>query len=311
MTRGCLLFYLFLLTVPSWAAESGRSTYGAASAADFGAGIVPEKPGLHLRTDVSYYDGDLEVTALGGAVDVEADLSAWVVTPRFLWSTGLKLFGARHGFYVSLPFATGESHAEITTRLPGQAQVTQISEGEETNLGDIYVTPLALTWKLGDWQVKLHETVTVPSGTYDVDQPLNISRNHFSLLSGIGATYRKGTEGVELNLRSGYIVNWENPDTDYTSGDEVFADGSLTWRFSPVFALGVTGYAYEQVTGDEGPGALLGDFEGRVYAAGPVMRYIFSVREQRFILFAKWLHEFDAVDRFEGDLFMVSVVTSL
>lgn len=311
MPRGGAILLLCALALPSWAAESGRSSYGASSAVDFGAGIVPENTGLHLRTDVSYYDGDLNVSALNGAVDVRADLSVWVVTPRFLWTTGLKLFGARHGFYVSLPFASGESRAEITTRLPGQAPVTQISAGRETNLGDIYVTPLALSWKRGDWQVKLQETVTVPSGIYDADKPLNISRNHYSLLSGVGATYRKGPDGLELNLRGGYIVNWENSDTDYTSGDEVFADGSLAWRFSPVFALGVTGYACEQVTPDEGPGALLGDFEGRACAAGPAMRYIFSVREQRFILIAKWLREFEAANRFEGDLFMVSVVTSL
>ncbi len=306
-----LLVFLFALTAPGRAAEFGRSTYGALASADFGAGIVPEKTGLHIRTDVSYYDGDLHVRSLDGALEGHAHLSAWVITPRFLWSTGLRLLGARHGFYVSVPFARGESHAEVTFRQPGEAPVTQRSGGKETHMGDLYVTPLALSWKLGDWQVKFQETVTVPSGTYNAGKPLNISRNHYALLSGIGSTYRKGREGLELNLRAGYIVNWQNDDTGYTSGDEVFVDGSVAWRFSPRFTLGVSGYAYEQVTQDKGPDESLGDFKGRVYAAGPVFRYAFDVRGQRFVGIAKWLHEFDAVNRFEGDLFMVSLVTSL
>ncbi len=50
---------LVTITTPARAAESARSTYGAAAAADFGAAVVPEKTGLHLRADISYFDGDL------------------------------------------------------------------------------------------------------------------------------------------------------------------------------------------------------------------------------------------------------------
>jgi hypothetical protein len=42
---------------------------------------------------------------------------------------------------------------------------------------------------------------------------------------------------------------------------------------NPVFSLGVGGYVYRQVTGDSGPGAHLGPFEGQVVAVGPLLGY--------------------------------------
>jgi hypothetical protein len=293
------------------AAENGRSTYAASSAADFGTGFVPPKVGLILRTELSYYDGDLSEQLLGGAVDVDANLTAWVLTARFLWTTGLELFGGRHGVYVSIPFAAAESTSTITQQVPGGQPVTLSNRETETNIGDIYVTPLALSWQLGDWQIKWQETVIIPPGSYDSDNTLNISRNHFAFLSALGGTYRRGQEGAEINLRGGYIFNTENRDTKYTTGDEVFVDGSLSWRFKPTFTVGLTGYAYQQVTGDRGEGAIFGDLKGRVFALGPVVRTVFSVRDHLFIGIAKWLHEFESENRFEGDLFMLSIVTSL
>jgi hypothetical protein len=41
--------------------------------------------------------------------------------------------------------------------------------------------------------------------------------------------------------------------------------------------LGVAAYNYDQVTGDSGAGATLGDFEGRVTAVGPVATYSFTL----------------------------------
>jgi hypothetical protein len=38
-----------------------------------------------------------------------------------------------------------------------------------------------------------------------------------------------------------------------------------------------TGYYYQQVTGDSGVGATLGDFEGRVTALGGILTYDFAL----------------------------------
>ncbi len=43
----------------------------------------------------------------------------------------------------------------------------------------------------------------------------------------------------------------------------------------------MAGYFYQQVTGDSGPGASLGDFKGRIAAIGGTMGYNFKMAERR------------------------------
>lgn len=308
-TRIILLMLTFTANV--FASESARSTYSAGSALDFGAGSTPPVDGLFVREDVWFFDGDLNGSVFGGAVEAEANLKALVATTRLLWYPGLEFLGGRCGIYMSIALADAESTSRITTRLPdGQVVVTE-SEGNASGFSDIYLTPLALSWKLGDWSVKWTETVTLPTSDYSTSETLNLGRNYLALNSGLGLTYRKGAEGLEFNLRTGFIVNDENPDTKYRTGNEVYADGSLAWRFTPRFTAGLTGSAYQQVTGDSGEGAVFGDFEGRTFAAGPVFRYFLDRGSRRFVLIAKWLHQFESEYHFEGDTFMVSLVTKL
>jgi hypothetical protein len=39
--------------------------------------------------------------------------------------------------------------------------------------------------------------------------------------------------------------------------------------------IGAVGYLFQQITGDSGPGATLGDFKGRVVGIGPQIGFIF------------------------------------
>jgi len=69
--------------------------------------------------------------------------------------------------------------------------------------------------------------------------------------------------------RAGFTFNWENPDTDYTTGTEFHIEWALVQHLSKTLAVGIAGYHHQQVTGDSGAGATLGDFKGRVTALGP------------------------------------------
>jgi hypothetical protein len=68
---------------------------------------------------------------------------------------------------------------------------------------------------------------------------------------------------------AGFTFNWENPDTDYTTGTEFHIEWALVQHLSKTLAVGIAGYHHQQVTGDSGAGATLGDFKGRVTALGP------------------------------------------
>jgi hypothetical protein len=54
-----------------------------------------------------------------------------------------------------------------------------------------------------------------------------------------------------------------------------------------------------------------GDFEGRAFAAGPILRYLLPLSSRNLALTAKWLHEFYTHDRFEGDYMYVCIATRI
>ncbi len=72
--------------------------------------------------------------------------------------------------------------------------------------------------------------------------------------------------------------------------------------------IGVSGYWYDQVTGDSGSGANLGAFEGRTAGVGPVISYTFKIGKVDMIAEAKWLHEVETRRRLEGDIVWFKLV---
>jgi hypothetical protein len=63
----------------------------------------------------------------------------------------------------------------------------------------------------------------------------------------------------------------------------------------------VTGFWYQQVTGDSGSGASYGDFKARSLGIGPVVSYSRKLGGSDFIAEFKWLHESKVKKRAEGD----------
>ena len=74
-----------------------------------------------------------------------------------------------------------------------------------------------------------------------------------------------------------------------------------------VFGLGANAFFYQQITGDSGSGALLGDFEGRALGVGPVLSYATKIGKTDVIAEAKWLPELDVENRMKGDYVWVKL----
>ncbi len=65
--------------------------------------------------------------------------------------------------------------------------------------------------------------------------------------------------------------------------------------------IGLAGYFFQQLTGDSGPGATLGDFKGRVAGIGPQIGFLFPVGEaHQGYLNLKAYKDFAAENRAEG-----------
>ncbi len=66
-------------------------------------------------------------------------------------------------------------------------------------------------------------------------------------------------------------------------------------------AHGVSGFCYQQVSGDSGPGATRGGLVGRSAGPGPVLNLSQIFGNKKPAIQAKWLPEFDTANRCEGN----------
>jgi hypothetical protein len=71
--------------------------------------------------------------------------------------------------------------------------------------------------------------------------------------------------------------------------------------------VGVVGYDYRQLTGDAGPGAVLGSFKGRVDAVGPGLSYSAMLGTMPLVFNVSHYREFNAEHHFEGNETLASV----
>lgn len=112
----------------------------------------------------------------------------------------------------------------------------------------------------------------------------------------------------------GATFNEENDETNYKSGTQAYIEATAAQHlpcFGGICGIGVAGYWYEQLSGDSGEGARFGDFESKVKGIGPTVSYIKEFGDRQFAAEFKWISEFDAERRAEGDLIYLKVVFAI
>jgi hypothetical protein len=178
------------------------------------------------------------------------------------------------------------------------------------NFGDPIATAL-IGWQHGNLHTSFATSVNIPAGAWERGRLANIGFNRWAIDTTLAATWLDRKIGFELSGAVGVTYNFENPDTDYKTGTEFHAEFAVMQHVSPAVSFGVTGYHYEQLTGDSGTGAVLGDFKGRVTAIGPAVTYNTVVGTTPVSTSLKWQHEFNARNRLEGDITMFTVLVPL
>lgn len=338
MRNRAVLFVSVVLGAASLAAGETQAAENAAGFYVLGtkttmAGFVPP-PGTYF-VDVNYfYAGDASGTAAAGVAlrrlgnltglppptltvqaDVKLDGDVQVAIPSVLWIAPGKVLGGNVGFGAILPFGRKAIDVDIdalaTLTLPLLNRTLQVGRHFDfnestTDLGDPVANAL-IGWHEGNWHWNIGTLVNIPIGPWSKDSDTNISFNRWGLDTTAAVTWLDPKIGLELSSAAGFTFNWENPDTDYETGTEFHVEWALVQHFSKTFALGVAGYHYQQVTGDSGAGATLGDFEGRVTALGAVLTYSFALGKIPVSTQWTYFHEFDVENRMEGDAGLLTI----
>lgn len=303
----CLAFVAALLAGvgagSAQAAEYGTGPWVKGYTDIFG-GIVPPQPGLYVRNDAYHYEGDVNTTIFDGriALGVQQDYLADILALTYV--TPWKILGGTYAVAVApslVQMNVGVAAQLPSGTLPGPSglsipSLTITAIDHELEPGDTAFAPLALGWNEGNFHWNFALFGFAPTGKYDKDDLANTSLNHWAIMPRLAATYFNPKTGWQVNGAAIYSYNFENPATDYETGEILNFDGAITKNFGPL-GVGAVAYAMIQTTPDSGRGARLGAFESEVYGAGPIVTFSMG----GLTLLAKWYAEFGAENTFEGN----------
>lgn len=263
---------------------------------------TPGTPGwswtqVYYHTSVSA-GGGKQFNASGNVVaGLKGEGNLTFFGPTYTFAT--RVWGGQASF--SLLGLAGKNAAEIDATLTGpNGGVFSLSRAESlTAFGDV-IPQFAVKWNQGVNNYMTYVTGDIPVGNYSSSNLANLGLGHGAIDSGGAYTYFDPSKGHEFSITSGLTYNFKNPDTQYQNGIDWHVDMGASQFLSKQFMVGVVGYYFQQVTGDSGSGATLGDFKSRIAGVGPQMGFIFPLGGSQAFLGVKGYKEFAAENRPEG-----------
>jgi len=329
-----LTLALLLISVGlAQAASVGEYTPGQADIRDY---FVPES-GLYFYLDNSYYPSSTlkdnngnNVTSVtifpknGPPVTVllNGHANSYSLTPTFIGVIRQHVLGASYGAFISPTFANSSIGAvtNTPTRRGGGVDTSQF------NVGDLYVQPLWLDWSFDHWDIAFAYGFYAPTGKYNINTVTfpnvgvqvrapavdNIGLGFWTQQFQVaGAWYPWDSQSTAVTLAVTGEFHSRTRGFDLTTG----ADLTLEWGISQYISLGKSGnyqlevgpsgYSQWQITDDTGSDATNGNLHARVYGAGAQLG--FNYDPWGLSVTARYLHDFGARNRVQGQLFDLSM----
>ncbi len=293
--------FLFLTGSNVLAAEGGTNFYLLGQRGQ-GAGMLPPVEGLFVSVPNYYYSGgfsNTESVEIGGSIATGVDVDIFLSMPTAIWMTPVNILGGKLAFAGTALVGHVDISAETAINIPGIGTGSIGLTDDRWAVGDPVMSAI-LGWNSVNLHYTANVAVNVPIGDYEIGRLANISLNRWVTDLTVAATWLDSETGWEVSGAIGATFNGENDDTDYETGDEIHLEAAISRHFSPKFSLGLNAYHYQQVSGDSGAGAILGDFKGRVTGFGPTASANFQVGPIPVAASFQYFHEFNVKNRFEG-----------
>ncbi len=278
------------------AAEGGSSHYLPGVIGEVLFAVAPQ-PGFLVANTVWFQSGDMGIAVLQGQVDFNLDLDLVLNLVAASYTFDTPVLGGTYTIAVAIPFGYANLDAELSGPFGGSIKFSE----DSFHLSDIAFVPLALNWDIDKFHFKLGQSIIAPTGDYDLDNAVNLGRNYWSFDTAGAVTWFNPGSGTEVSVAPGIMFNTKNNKTDYKTGTEFHVDFVINQFLSETFAIGVRGYYYKQVSGDSGSGAVLGSFKSESFGVGPGFFWTPKSAGGKLVVQGKWMHDFDATNRFESD----------
>jgi hypothetical protein len=252
-----------LLSGAARATENGASVYpvGAETVLQ---GMMPPPKGTGLFLFSVVYSANETDNSAGQSAAPQFKLRVFANAAKIEHNWGVPVLGGMLESTIGIPFVYEGLHVE-----PGKFN--------KFGLGNVDIMPLGVAYNKGNWHWFYQGDFLLPGLPYSKSDVLNIGQHNFAA-GPVGAfTFLSNKARWEASSKADYIVNFKDGATGYRGGNE------LTWEYtamravSKLAAIGVNGYLYEQITGDQLNGtAVAGGNRGRDLAIGPQARVFFG-----------------------------------
>ncbi len=304
---------LFVAAQPAQASEGGASFYLLGSGGPANA-VLPPIEGIFFDNTFYYYSGKAgggREFVVGGRVvaGLEAKIAADFAT--LLWVPSTDVLGGT--LALGGAFAAGRPKVKVDAVLtgPGGGQIEISARDERFIIGDPVLTA-ALGWNVGgNVHVAATTTVNVPIGHYREGQLANLAFHRWVVDESLGISWHDSKAGWDISAKAGVTFNGTNHFTDYDTGTEFHIEVSVERIFSPKFSAGLQIYHFDQLTGDSGDGARLGDFKGKITGVGATAAHNFLLGRTPVTARLRLFKEFGATNRLEGEAAMLSLTFPL
>ncbi len=304
ITLTALAVLAIMIPLSACAEEGGSGHYMPGGAASF-VDTLPGKPGLAIANYFNFYDGSASTSKqlpFGGSVTAGLDATAYSDTVVALYQTPLKLLGGYYAVGVAIPYVWLKAKGQVTGPLGNTITVRDRANG----IGDITLYPFMLGWTglNGDLKYDVRLGIYAPTGDYDKGKLANVGKNYWTFEPTISLSYISSKIGLELSAFAGMDFNTKNHKTDYRTGAQFHLDFTVAEHLpllGGIIGIGANAFFYQQITGDSGSGAALGDFKGRTIGIGPVLSYAMKIFKKDLVAEVKWLPEIEVKNRIKGD----------
>jgi hypothetical protein len=281
---------------------------------------VPQPPGwsltsIYYHTDVSASGNaavarEITIGRFNPKIDISVNANVHAVAdlglviPTYVFAT--PFLGGQASAMLLMVYGNNDTSLNATATASSVPPLPPISitrsvalQQDTMGFGDL-IPMFADRWNAGVHNYMAYITGDIPVGLYSSSNLANIGLGHGAIDGGVGYTYFDPKTGHEFSAVAGLTGNFENHSTNYTSGIDFHLDWGASQFLSKQVQVGLVGYFYEQLTGDDGCAPILCPFKSRVIGIGPQIGYIFPVGGMQGYVNLKGYGEFDHDNRPDG-----------
>jgi hypothetical protein len=299
------------LASPSRAEEGGSAHYLPGSTATFMDAFPGTPGGVAVLNYFTYYRANAPTSRslpLGGNLTLDIKANVYADTFAAIYQPKVEVLGGGLALGVAVPYVWMEVKGQAQRIGPGGALGPVYTARDTANgVGDLNLFPFMLGWTniARDFKLDTRLGIYAPTGGYEKGRLANVGKNYWTFEPGIMASWLSSKLGTELSLYSGLDFNTRNGATDYQTGTSLHLDAAVAQHLPLLggfVGVGANAFYYQQITGDSGSGAVLGDFKGKTGGVGPVLSYVRPIGgKSQLLAEVKWLPEFNVDHRMKGD----------